>query len=152
MFLVLTHFHGVKGPVIFLNYPENIPSSVRNKVLRFFDLDIEEEFFEIVLINQGQRIVNLYFEIPSEWARGGVEMAMISVIMKTEYDSTLIYDFLKEIAEEIILTDKVFKSFYKYDDFHYNDIEIDLNYEILKKILRRSLERFIEKLTHKNMK
>jgi hypothetical protein len=72
--------------------------------------------------------------------------------MKTEYDSSLIYDFLKDIVEEIILTDNVFKSFYKFDDFHYNDIEIDLNYEILKKILRRSLERFIEKLTGKNIK
>jgi hypothetical protein len=146
MYLTLTYFHSIKGPIVYLSYPEEIPENIKRKIVNFFDLDINASFFEIVLIEEKQRIINFYFELPSTWARGDVEMCMISVIMKMEYDSTLIYDFLKESYKQMASIDNIYKGFYKFDDFHDNDIEIDLNYELIKKILRTCLDKLIEKL------
>ncbi|MBD3195239.1 MAG: hypothetical protein GF317_09300 [Candidatus Lokiarchaeota archaeon] len=133
--------------MIYLAYPEDVPSSISTKTLRFFDLDIEEQFFEIVLINKNQKIVNLYFEIPSKWARGKCEMVMLSLSMKKHYKSELVYDFLRDTVHKIVNTEDIFKCFYKEDDFREDDIEIDMYYEILKKILRNGLNELIQDLS-----
>jgi len=145
--IVLTYFHQIKGPGIYVSYPDAIPGDVSENLLRFFDLELDETFFEIVLLNKKQRIINLYFELKSEWARGGKEMAMISVIMKQEYDSRTIYSFILESSRKIIKTENIFKAFYKFDDDREGtDIEIDLNFEIVKKILFECLTELISRL------
>jgi hypothetical protein len=151
MHLTLSYFHQIKGPEIFISYPDALlEKGIIDKLIRFFDLDIDETFFEIVLINKRKKIINLYFELPSEWARGKHEMAMLSLIMKIRYDSELVYAFLIDTAHKIIKTEDVYKAFYKFDDFHDNDIEIDLCYESIKKILIDSLNNLISRLTSKN--
>ena len=78
MHLVLTFFHRVKGPEILISYPDaKLEEDIIEKLIRFFDLEINETFFEIVLINKKKKIINLYFEIPSDWARGKKELAML---------------------------------------------------------------------------
>ena len=147
MHLVLTFFHRVKGPEILISYPDaKLEEDIIEKLIRFFDLEINETFFEIVLINKKKKIINLYFEIPSDWARGKKELAMLSLIMKEKYDSRLIYTFLVDTVQKIISYDGIFKAFYKNDDFQDNDIEIDLAYEVIKKILFKCLNSLIERL------
>lgn len=146
MYLALTYFHKIKGPLIYLSYPDQIPEDISRKIVNFFDLDINESFFEIVLIEKKQRIINFYFELPSQWARGDTEMAMLSLAMNIDYDSNMVYDFLKDSYQKIASIDSIYKGFYKFDDFHDNDIEIDLNYELIKKILRTCLDKLIERL------
>ena len=71
MHLVLTYFHQIKGPEILTSYPDaKLEEDIIEKLIRFFDLDINETFFEIILINKHKRITNLYFELSSEWGRG----------------------------------------------------------------------------------
>ncbi len=147
MHLVLSYFHGVLGPLIFLSYPDvELEQEIVNKLIKIFDVDIDESFFEIILINKKKRIINLYFEIPSEWARGKKEMAMLSLIMKQKYDSRLIYSFLVDASHKIITGENMFKAFYKDSDFHHNDIDIDLNHEILKNALLECLSSLITRL------
>lgn len=148
MHLVLTYFHRVKGPSIYLSYPDaKLEKDIINKLIRFYDLDIDETFFEIVLINKKKKILNLYFEIPSDWARGNRELVMLSLIMKMEYDSRLTYAFLVETSRIILSTPKIFKAFYKNDDFRDdNDIEIDVSYETIKNILFESLSNLINRM------
>jgi hypothetical protein len=117
--------------------------------MRFFDLDIDEAFFEIVLINKKKKIVNLYVEIPSEWARGKKEMVMLSLIMKKEYLSELVYSFIVETSHKILKTDKVYKAFYREEVIPGSDIEIDLAYEAIKKILLECLSSLIKRLESK---
>ncbi len=117
--------------------------------MRFFDLDIDETFFEIVLINKKKKIINLYLEIPSEWARGKKEMVMLSILMKQEYLSRKLYSFLVEASHKILKTKNIYKAFYKNDDYHDNDIEIDMNYEIIKQILLDCLSGLISRLESK---
>ncbi len=136
MHLVLTYFHKIRGPEILMSYPdEKLEEDIIEKLMRFFDLQINETFFEIILINKHKRIINLYFEIPSEYARGKKELAMLSLIMKEKYESRLIYSFLVDTVQKIIRTENIYKAFYKKDDFYDNDIEIDISYEAIKKTL-----------------
>ena len=147
MHLVLTYFHKIRGPEILMSYPdEKLEEDIIDKLMRFFDLEINETFFEIILINKHKRIINLYFEIPSEDARGKKELAMLSLIMKEKYDSRLIYSFLVDTVQKIIRTENIFKAFYKKDDFYDNDIEIEICYEAIKNILFNCLSSLINRL------
>ena len=148
MQVVLTFFHRIQGPSIYLSYPEaKLDEDIINKLMKFFDLDISETFFEIVLINRKKRILNLYFEIPSEWARGKIEMVMLSLIMDIKFNSRLTWTFLLESSRKILSTPAIFKAFYKDDDFRdHNDIEIDLAYETIKNLLFECLSGLIERM------
>jgi len=152
MHLVLTYFHQIRGPEILMSYPEiELEQDIIEKLTKFFDLEINETFFEIVLINKHKKIINLFFEIPSEWSRGKKELAMLSLIMDEKYDSRLIYSFLVDAVQKIISTENIFKGFYKNDLFRDRgkDIEIDLKYQSIKEILYFCLNKLIERLSSK---
>jgi len=133
-----------------LSYPdEKLEEDLINKLKKFFDLEIDETFFEIVLITKKKKIINFHFEIPSEWARGKKEDAMLSLIINKEYESSQFYAFLVDTSYKILKTEKMYKAFYKDDEFHDNDIEIDLNYEIIRKILFDCVSSFIIRVEEK---
>jgi hypothetical protein len=79
-------------------------------------------------------------------------MAMLSLIMKESYESKLVYTFLVDAVQKIKSSENIFKAFYKKDDFHGNDIEIDLGYEVIKKILFNCLNSLILRLNSRNKK
>ena len=55
-------------------------------------------------------------------------MAMLSLIMKIEYDSKLTWSFLVDATQKIISTPHIFKAFYKFDDFiDFSPIYLDDN-------------------------
>ena len=148
MHLVLTYFHQIKGPSVLMSYPnEKLEEDIINRLLKFFDLEIDETFFEIVLITKKKKIINFNFEIPSEWARGKKEFVMLSLIMKKEYESESIYAFIVDSSYKILKTKNVFKALYKDDDFrNSNDIEIDITYEQIRKILFDCLTSLISRI------
>jgi len=147
MHLILTYFHQIKGPSVLLSYPdEKLEENVIHKLIKFFDLEIDETFFEIVLITKKKKIINFNFEIESPWARGNKEFVMLSLIMKREYESEQFYAFIVDASYKIIKTEKAYKAFYKGDDFRDNDIEIDLTYEQIKKILFNCLKSLISRI------
>ena len=148
MHLVLTYFHQIKGPSVLMSYPnEKLEEDIINRLLRFFDLEIDETFFEIVLITKKKKIINFNFEIPSNWARGNKEFVMLSLIMKKEYESETVYAFIVDSSYKILKTKNVFKAFYKDDDFrNSNDIEIDITYEQIRKILFDCLTSLISRI------
>lgn len=151
MQLVLTFFHRTRGPLVFLSYPEvKLEEDIIKKLLRFFDLEIGEDFIEIIIINQHKKVINLYFDLLSDWARGKKEEVMLSLIMKEEYNSQLIYSFLIDAVHQIRSTENIYKAFYKDDDYVDTDIEIDVSYETIKKILFNCLTRLITRLEENN--
>ncbi|TKJ22639.1 MAG: hypothetical protein CEE43_05265 [Promethearchaeota archaeon Loki_b32] len=131
-----------------MSYPnEKLEEDIINRLLKFFDLEIDETFFEIVLITKKKKIINFNFEIPSEWARGKKEFVMLSLIMKKEYESESMYAFIVDSSYKILKTKNVFKSLYKDDDFrNSNDIEIDITYEQIRKILFDCLTSLISRI------
>ena len=117
---------------------------------KFFDLEIDETFFEIILITKKKKIINFHFEIPSEWARGKKEDAMLSLIINKEYESESMYAFIVDSSYKILKTRNVFKAFYKDNDFRNdNDIEIDVTFEQIKKILFECLTSLISRIEDK---
>ncbi len=67
MHLVLTYFYQIQGPNILISYPdEKLEENLINKLKKFFDLEIDENFFEIILITKKKKIVNFHFEVPSD--------------------------------------------------------------------------------------
>lgn len=148
MHLVLTYFHQIKGPSVLMSYPnEKLEEDIINRLLKFFDLEIDETFFEIVLITKKKKIINFNFEIPSNWARGNKEFVMLSLIMKKEYESESMYAFIVDSSYKILKTKNVFKALYKDDDFRNgNDIEIDITYEQIRKILFDCLTSLISRI------
>ncbi|MFX1327290.1 MAG: hypothetical protein ACFE91_03995 [Promethearchaeota archaeon] len=151
MHLVITFFHQIKGPNVLLSYPEvKLEEKIIQSLIKFFDLEIDETFFEIVLITKKKKIINFNFEIPSEWARGKKEFVMLSLIMKREYESELVYAFIVDASYNILKTKNVYKALYKFDDFRDDsDIEIDLTYEQIKKILFNCLTSLITRIRDK---
>ena len=151
MHLVLTFFHQIKGPSVYLSYPEIVlEEDIINSLIKFFDLEINESFFEIVLITKRKKIINLHFQIPSQWARGKKEFVMLSLLMKKEYESEQFYAFLVDASYRILNTYNVYKAFYKFDDFRDDtDIEIDLTFEQIKKILINCLTSLITGIEEK---
>jgi hypothetical protein len=148
MHLVLTYFHQIKGPSVLMSYPnEKLEEDIINRLLKFFDLEIDETFFEIVLITKKKKLINFNFEILSEWARGKKEFVMLSLIMKREYESESVYAFIVDSSYKILKTENVYKAFYKNDDFRDDtDFEIDFTYEQIKKILFNCLTSLIARI------
>ena len=80
----------------------------------------------------------------------GKSFVMLSLIMKKEYESESVYAFLVDSSYKILKTENVYKAFYKFDDFRDDsDIEIDLTYEQIKKILFNCLTSLISRIEDK---
>jgi len=143
MNIILTYFNPTLGPIIFFSLPDGISEDISKKILSFFNFELNEEFFEIVLVNENLKITNLYFEIQSSWARGGTEMVMISIIFDKNFKFLKKGEFfnqiLKEISKKINDTNIVYKAFYKNSDFEKDDKEVNEKYEMLKEILQKYL-------------
>ncbi|KKM18982.1 hypothetical protein LCGC14_1660260 [marine sediment metagenome] len=146
MQLVLMYFDTVIGPEIFFSYPDSVLERVSKKMEGFFDLDIKDNFFEVSLIEENIKITNLYFEIPSSWARGKVEMLMLSTISGKDYRSELSYKVLKNYSFKIMSLVNIYKAFYTGLFINKNDHEIDLKKEELETLLIECYNHLEEKL------
>ena len=143
MQFVLSYFDVIKGPSIFLSFPEQVPSKIKNTIKGLFDLEAEDPFFEFIIKDENLKITNINFMIPSLWARGSHEMVMLSVITEINFNNERLYDLLKEAAERIANRTNIYKSLYIEDDS--KDTEIYQKYEELKRIFLEFNDKF-EKL------
>jgi len=135
MKLALLYFNTITGPEIYFSHPGSIIEKVSKKVLGFFDLDMSNNFFEMSLIEEDLKIINLYFEITSCWARGNKEMLMLSVITDKNHRSEVFYEILKEYSLKIMSVVNLYKAFYAKGFLNENDPEIDSKVEELHSIL-----------------
>jgi len=135
MKLALLYFNTVIGPEIYFSHPGSILEKVGRKMLGFFDLDMSDKFFEVLLIEEDLKITNLYFEITSCWARGNKEMLMLSVITEKDVRNELLYDTMKDYTTKIMSIVNAYKAFYPKGYLKENDPEIDLKVKELHKIL-----------------
>ena len=144
MQLVFTFFDQRMGPAVLFVFPEQIEESIQKKILTFFDFEISETFFEIVLIDEKLKITNLYFELPSEWARGGHESVMISVVTDKDFKflkkGEFFHETLKETAENIKSIKSVYKALHIDDGSWNQDPDVKPTNAALKSILVDCLE------------
>ncbi|MFX1363726.1 MAG: hypothetical protein ACFFCE_09035 [Promethearchaeota archaeon] len=135
MQLALLYFNTVVGPEIIFSHPGSILEKISKKMLGFFDLDMSEEFFEVILIEEDLKITNMYFEITSCWARGNKEMLMFSIITDKDFKGELLYETMENYSVKIKSVVNLYKAFYTKGYLNKNDPEIDLKIKELHEIL-----------------
>lgn len=78
----LSFFHTHKGPQVLHAIPPGLPTDKETELCRTLDFLETEGFFAQQFTDY--KTANLYFEIPSEWARGKSEMVLITLIMEND--------------------------------------------------------------------
>ena len=144
LYLFLTHFNIYYGPIIYLTVPEKVTyGKSLEKVREYFDLS--ESFFEINIVEDGLKTINLYIELISSWARGGREMTMLSIVTDKNYKNSIFFDVLKEAENKFNYAQNIYKGFYIKDVEYKNDPEVQLKYEEIKKILLETYNKIEER-------
>ncbi len=134
------YFNSLKGPEVLYSVPDDVPKPIRKKMQKFFDIDVQDNFFEIKILKENIKIINMIIEIPSEWARGHIEMAMLSIIAEQDLKSELFHDILKGYSQKLLSTENIYKGFYKGEERARNDAEIEGKYKILIQLLSECYE------------
>ncbi len=134
--LLLSYFDTVIGPEIIFSFPENISESITSKIKSVFDLDIEDQFFELTITKENLKITNIFLEIPSQWGRGNVESAMLTLVTGIDYDSRSFQEILLDYSSKIKATQDIYKAFYEHTSTYKDDNEINTKREELQNILR----------------
>jgi small GTP-binding protein len=80
--VVLSYFHTHKGPQVLHAIPPDLSEDKETDLCRTLDFLENEGFFVQQYTNY--KTANLYFEIPSDWARGNAEMVLVTLIMEDD--------------------------------------------------------------------
>lgn len=144
--LIISYFNSQKGPDIMISFPEEIPEELSENIRKLFDLEFNTPIAEHILQNKNLRITNFSFEVPSEWARGNKEMAMLSIITDKDFKNEKLYDLLKEATKKISSTSKIYKGFYHEDKISQKDEEVQVKYQELNDIFNDYIRKFESKV------
>ncbi len=99
-FIILSYFHGVDGPCILDSYPEGLEEDIADDLCRTLDIPIVPGFF--MQHKSNYKSSNWYFEIPSEFARGGIDVLMASIILiKEDIDPMSLKNCMKGFVDEL---------------------------------------------------
>ncbi|MFX1281781.1 MAG: hypothetical protein ACFFA3_20700 [Promethearchaeota archaeon] len=160
MNIILSYFHTRIGTSVFYSFPESdLEGDMSNRLYDIMTQQKEEEFF--IHTFEDLKILNYYFQIYSDWARGKREMVMISIVINQQISPEIeesISVLCKKFAEKMTTEEEIFKGFYindikrheeDKDDIMKNEVLIkkvvqDLYWEILEETKKKSEE---EKIT-----
>jgi len=147
MNLILTTFDNLKGPNIYLIVPDQMLDDIlKRKVADFLNLDLGKGFFELNLVEESLKTFNLYIEIPSSVARGGEEMALISLITEKNYKGSLFLDLLKNLHQNMLSIPDIYKGFHKGDSTFKDDLEVQEKYNVLNTIFNDCFKELKERV------
>ncbi|TFG05047.1 MAG: hypothetical protein EU536_03090 [Promethearchaeota archaeon] len=78
--VLLSYFHSKIGPIPFICYPDILEDPQKNQISRELEFDVSTGFFT----RSYPDFISLhhYFELPSDFARGKVEMCLISFVFQ----------------------------------------------------------------------
>ncbi|NVM53716.1 MAG: hypothetical protein HWN66_08435 [Candidatus Helarchaeota archaeon] len=127
--LNLSYFNTIQGPQIFQTVPEDVDEGIVQSVSNLLNISelIKQKFF---LYEGGEfKTISLYFEIPSDFARGRKEMLLLNVILSPDFtieNKDLVRSLLEKIEADINQIEKGFMAFYEYDYSKMDDFEDDI--------------------------
>ena len=115
IYVNLSYFDTILGPETLLTVPDTPNEEIRectNSLLNISEF-IDLKFF-VYVSSAKLKTANIYTKIPSEWARGKLEMLLVSIILIEEDFSRL--HLFEEVLEKIIAhlqkTRDAYKAFY----------------------------------------
>ena len=140
--VILSYFHTRIGTSIFYSFPKTqLDKEMSNRLYDIMTQQKEEEYF----INsfENLKIVNYYFQILSEWARGKREMVMISIIINQQISPEIeesMSALCKRFSEKMQSEEDIFTGFYINDlKQHEEDKDRVLKNELLIKKMVQDL-------------
>jgi len=117
MFLVLSHFNKIFGPMLFIVIPDTMPEDLEEEVLKYMNINIKKGVITGTApsLEKKVKIISLPFVIPSAWGRGHVEMLMLSLIVEKNFRTDLFRDVLYHLSQKLHDQPDMYKAFYKED-------------------------------------
>ncbi|MFX1502639.1 MAG: hypothetical protein ACFFDH_16890, partial [Promethearchaeota archaeon] len=124
MIIILSYFHTKIGPSLFYSFPKKqVDKEITARIFDIMDQPNKEEFLTQSFENL--KLLNYYFQITSDWARGANEMLMLSLIIKQQISPEIegnISNLCKKFSEKMQSNDAIFTGFHireldSYDDF-----------------------------------
>lgn len=115
MYLVLSYFNAITGPMVMFSVPKPISKRQTEVIEKLMDLSMgENDFFKHTSEGNESKfsIGNLLFSIKSKWARGEVETIMISVVVDDDLDLGIFNPVLKKYQEILKKDPKMYKALY----------------------------------------
>ncbi|MHA1651495.1 MAG: hypothetical protein ACTSYB_14995 [Candidatus Helarchaeota archaeon] len=113
--VLLSYFHSKIGPKPFACYPEDILDETQQyRISKELELNFEQGFF--TRSYPDFKALHYYFELPSEWARGKVEMCLVSIVfmkMPPKETINLISFRLSDMIDKLAKKPRVSMGFYK---------------------------------------
>lgn len=123
MIVILSYFHTRIGTDIYYTFPEaSIEKEISDRIYDVMTQQKEEEFFTHTFRNL--KLLNYYFQISSDWARGNIEMVMLSItlnqLISPEIEEAIEVLCMK-FAERMRSNKEIYTGFYIKDLSKYND-------------------------------
>lgn len=125
MIVILSYFHTRIGTSVFYSFPETpLGKEISNRLYDIMTQQNEEEFFTHSFENF--KIINFYFQIRSEWARGKREMVMVSIIINQqispEIEETMSL-LCKKFSEQMQSNEDIYTGFYTYELNKHDEVD-----------------------------
>ncbi len=118
---MVSYFDTHIGARLLVSLPESsLESSVKQQVSSLLDT-ISLGFFSCVIASY--KVISYHFEVPSEWARGNRELAMISLVFPQTYripENRIKKEFTSTV-EELLKNNDLYKAFYINDKSKFDD-------------------------------
>jgi len=98
MIVILSYFHTRIGPSIFYSFPKTqVDEEIAERIYEVMNQPKKEEF--LTQSYESLKLLNYYFQIHSDWARGKEEMLMLS-IMTTQQISPEIEETISNLSKK----------------------------------------------------
>ncbi|MFX0083561.1 MAG: hypothetical protein ACFE94_17575 [Candidatus Hodarchaeota archaeon] len=125
MIVILSYFHTRIGTSVFYSFPETpLDKEITVRLYDIMTQQNEEEFF--IHSFKNLKILNFYYQIPSEWARGKKEMVMISIIINQQISLEIeesISLLCKNFSEKMQFNEEIYTGFYTYELNKHDEID-----------------------------
>jgi len=133
--ILLIYFDRTLGPRVFLTSPNDLVQNLEKQNLDKIKslLDSGEEGFFSHYFSQQLKTANWIFKIKSDWARGRLELLMITIIApEEEPDFSYYEELLSKFVRKIKGTSGIFKGLYIDSQIDGEMKQIQKHYQILK--------------------
>lgn len=125
MIVILSYFHTRIGTSVFYSFPETpLGKEISDRLYDIMTQQNEEEFFTHSFENL--KILNYYFQVPSEWARGKREMVMVSIIINQQISPEIeesLSLLCKRFSTQMQSNENIYAGFYIYELNKHDEVD-----------------------------
>jgi len=131
--LLLIYFDKIIGPKAVTSKPNNLIDNLKKETLNQIVslLDTGDDGFFTHDFSPELRTANWIFRIPSGWARGSIELIMLTVIIQKEVEIREYQLEMEKFIEQVKNVDEIYKAFYINNPPSVHKSEIQKKFKLL---------------------